>query len=208
MSDEFAHLLPLNQIRDGERIELSANEAERQRIGERLGLRSLDRLDAHATLERKGGIIRAHGRLKAALCQSCVVTDEPVDAHSDEAFDIYFLPEPTSDSSAEEIELQESDCDVVFHDGSAIDLGEAIADTLALTLDPYPRSAGADPGPACYDRGGTEPTVTDAPDQSRYEIRDGDQLLGQGSAEQATRQSSAEQLEGRGFGRRADGSQE
>ncbi|MSR65167.1 MAG: hydantoinase/oxoprolinase family protein [Verrucomicrobiae bacterium] len=25
-----------------------------------------------------------------------------------------------------------------------------------------PRSAGADPGPACYDRGGTEPTITDA----------------------------------------------
>ena len=25
-----------------------------------------------------------------------------------------------------------------------------------------PRSAGADPGPACYDRGGAEPTVTDA----------------------------------------------
>src|SRR4029450_14073995 len=25
-----------------------------------------------------------------------------------------------------------------------------------------PRSAGSDPGPACYDQGGTEPTVTDA----------------------------------------------
>ena len=25
-----------------------------------------------------------------------------------------------------------------------------------------PQSAGADPGPACYDKGGTEPTVTDA----------------------------------------------
>ena len=25
-----------------------------------------------------------------------------------------------------------------------------------------PRRAGADPGPACYGRGGTEPTVTDA----------------------------------------------
>ena len=25
-----------------------------------------------------------------------------------------------------------------------------------------PRSAGAEPGPACYGRGGTEPTVTDA----------------------------------------------
>src|SRR6185436_6610868 len=25
-----------------------------------------------------------------------------------------------------------------------------------------PRSSGAEPGPACYDRGGTQPTVTDA----------------------------------------------
>jgi len=33
---------------------------------------------------------------------------------------------------------------VVFYDGSAIDLGGAIADTMALSLDPYPRSASAD----------------------------------------------------------------
>jgi uncharacterized metal-binding protein YceD (DUF177 family) len=144
MSDDFAHRLPLNQIRDGERIDLSADEAERRRIAERLALRSLDRLDAHATLERKGEIVRARGRLKAAFCQSCVVTDEPVDAHADEPFDIYFLPEPSASSPDEEVELHESDCDVVFHDGNAIDLGEAIADTLALTLDPYPRSAGAE----------------------------------------------------------------
>ena len=30
------------------------------------------------------------------------------------------------------------------------------------TLKVGPRSAGADPGPLCYGRGGTEPTVTDA----------------------------------------------
>ena len=144
MSD-FAHRLPLNQIRDGERIDLSADEGERRQIAERLGLRSLDRFDAHATLDRKGEIVRARGRLKAVLRQSCVVTDEPVDAHADESFDIYFLPEPSSESPEEEIELHESDCDVVFHDGSAIDLGQAIADTLALTLDPYPRSPGAEP---------------------------------------------------------------
>ena len=144
MTDEFAHRLPLNQIRDGERIDLVADEAERKLIADRLDLRSLDRLEAHATLELKGEIIRARGRLKASLCQNCVVTDEPVDAHPDEAFDIYFLPEPKTDSPEEEVELVESDCDVVFHDGSAIDLGGAIADTLALSLDPYPRSAGAE----------------------------------------------------------------
>ena len=44
----------------------------------------------------------------------------------------------------EEIELGEADCDTVFYDGAAIDLGTALADTLALNLDPYPRSAAAD----------------------------------------------------------------
>ena len=144
MTEEFAHRLPLNQIRDGERIDLVADEAERLKIADRLDLRSLDRLEAHATLERKGEIVRARGRLKAGLCQSCVVTGDPVDAHVDEAFDIYFLPEPSAGGSDEEVELVESDCDVVFHDGSAIDLGSAIADSLALSLDPYPRSAGAE----------------------------------------------------------------
>jgi uncharacterized metal-binding protein YceD (DUF177 family) len=143
VTDDFAHRLPLNQIRDGERIDLNADEDERKAVADRLALRGLDRLNAHATLERKGEIVRAVGRLKASLRQSCVVTDEPVDAHVDEAFDIHFIPEPRIDSPEEEVELVASDCDVVFHDGAAIDLGSAIADTLALALDPYPRSAGA-----------------------------------------------------------------
>jgi uncharacterized metal-binding protein YceD (DUF177 family) len=54
------------------------------------------------------------------------------------------MPEPESGGPEEEIELGAEDCDVVFYDGSAIDLGSAIADTLALSIDPYPRSAGAD----------------------------------------------------------------
>ena len=33
--------------------------------------------------------------------------------------------------------------DVVFYDGAAIDLGEAVAETLVLSLDPYPRAPGA-----------------------------------------------------------------
>jgi uncharacterized metal-binding protein YceD (DUF177 family) len=143
VTDDFAHRLPLNQIRDGERIDLNADEDERKAVADRLALRGLDRLNAHATLERKGEIVRAVGRLKASVRQSCVVTDEPVDAHVDEAFDIHFIPEPRIDSPEEEVELVASDCDVVFHDGAAIDLGSAIADTLALALDPYPRSAGA-----------------------------------------------------------------
>jgi uncharacterized metal-binding protein YceD (DUF177 family) len=143
MTDGFAHQLRLDQVRDGERIDLSADEEERAAICDRLGLEAIERLDAHATLSRNGEMIRAQGRLAAALTQSCVITREPVAAHIDEPFDLMFMPEPPGDPD-EEVELGAGDCDVVFYEGGAIDLGSAIADTLALSLDPYPRSASAD----------------------------------------------------------------
>ena len=143
MNDRFAHRLRLDQIRDGERLDLVADDAERTEIAKRLGLLSLDRVEAHATLGRTGPIVRAEGRLVAILDQSCVVTGDPVAAHVDEPFAILFMPEPPPGAADEEIELGESDCDVVFYDGAMIDLGTAIADTLALSIDPYPRSASA-----------------------------------------------------------------
>ena len=67
MTEDFAHRLPLNQIRDGERIDLAADEGERLKVADRLGLPTIDRLEAHATLERKGEMVLARGRLKAGL---------------------------------------------------------------------------------------------------------------------------------------------
>ena len=144
MTDRFAHHLRLDQVRDGERLALVADDAERAAIAKRLDLASLDRLEAHVCLECTGDVVRAKGRLLASLDQSCVVTGEPVAAHVDEPFALVFVPEPPAAGPDDEIELGEADLDVVFHDGSAIDLGGALADTLALSLDPYPRSAGAD----------------------------------------------------------------
>jgi uncharacterized metal-binding protein YceD (DUF177 family) len=144
VTDRFAHHLKLDAFRDGERLDLVADEAERRAIARRLDLNALDRLEAHAVLSRNGEMVRAEGRLLASLEQSCVVTNDPVASHVDERFDLMFMPGPESGGPDEEIELGETDCDVVFYDGGAIDLGTAIADTLALSIDPYPRSAGAD----------------------------------------------------------------
>lgn len=144
MRTDFACRLSLDRIRDGERVELVAGEGERATIAERLGLVSLDRFDAHAVLSRDGERIEAHGRVQAALRQSCVATGEPVEEHVDEAFDIVFIAEPQVAGGDEEIELSEEECDVVFYEGAAIDLGAAVADTLALAIDPYPRSAEAE----------------------------------------------------------------
>lgn len=144
MRDHFGHRIPLDRIGDGERVELVADDKERQAIANRLGLVSLERLEAHSTLRRESAAVRAEGRLRASLEQSCIATGEPVPEHIDEPFEIVFLPEPGDGRRDEEVELASEDCDVVFYEGGAIDLGTAIADTLALAVNPYPRSAGTE----------------------------------------------------------------
>jgi uncharacterized metal-binding protein YceD (DUF177 family) len=144
MTGGFAHDLRLDQIRDGQRLDLVADDAERAAIAKRLDLDAIDRLEAHVTLSRKGATVRAQGRLGASLAQRCVITRDPVAAHVDEPFEFEFMPEPAVSGPDEEIELGTTELDVVFYDGSVIDLGGAIADTLALSLDPFPRSAGAE----------------------------------------------------------------
>ena len=141
---EFGGRLPLDRIRDGDRIELSADEDERGEIAQRLGLLSLDRLEAHVALTRDGEKVFASGRLRASLKQPCVATGEPVPGHVDEPFELSFVPAPTGGKPDEEVELGAGDLDTIFFDNGGIELGAALADTLALALDPYPRSAGAD----------------------------------------------------------------
>jgi uncharacterized metal-binding protein YceD (DUF177 family) len=143
MTADFAHRLPLAQVRDGQRLEIAAGDEERAAIARRLDLPSLDRFEAALTLTREGEEVRAEGRLRASLAQACVATGKPVPATVDDQVRLLFRPEPAS-APDEEIELSEEDCDVIFHDGREIDLGAALADELALALDPYPRSAEAD----------------------------------------------------------------
>ena len=94
MTEDFAHRLTLDRIRGGDRLDLVADEAERQAIATRLGLDSLKQLQAHVVLDRDGDRIRATGRIAASLDQRCVVTGDPVAAHIDEPFEIAFVAEP------------------------------------------------------------------------------------------------------------------
>jgi uncharacterized metal-binding protein YceD (DUF177 family) len=75
--------------------------------------------------------------------QSCVATDADVPASLAESFTIRFRPEPVDRAPEEEVELGEDELDVMFYDGAMIDVGEAVAQTLALNLDAYPRAPDA-----------------------------------------------------------------
>ena len=54
-----------------------------------------------------------------------------------------FSPEPIFEPDSD-IELEVEETDTMFHDGRVIDLGEAVAQTLALAIDPFPRSPDAE----------------------------------------------------------------
>lgn len=140
---EFSRLVRLDQVGAGESAHaVHAEDGERAALAARFALPSVDALDAHFTLRRDGAGVLARGHLSARVVQSCVVTGDPVPATVEEDFLIRFLPEPR-EGEEDEIELTEEECDTVFFTGGAIDLGEAAAETLALALDPFPRSAGA-----------------------------------------------------------------
>jgi uncharacterized metal-binding protein YceD (DUF177 family) len=144
MTPEFPRPHRLDQIGTGEsNVAIEADETERAALARRFDLVALDRLAARFTLVRDALGVRASGHLSAAVTQSCGVTGEPLPAKIEEDFAIRFLPEPTEDESHDEIELAEEDLDTVFYTGSALDLGEAAAETLALALDPFPRSPNA-----------------------------------------------------------------
>ena len=124
-------------------VEIGADAAEREALAKRFALQSIQHLSATAALSRRDGSVVADGLLRATVTQSCVATGEPVPAELEEAFRTEFRPDDAAGRD-DEIELSEGELDVVFYEGGSIDLGEAVAETLSLALDPYPRCPAAE----------------------------------------------------------------
>lgn len=123
-----------------------ADARARAALAERFGFAALEALSADYSLARDGTTILATGTIHARLAQPCIATGEPVPETVDESFAIRFVPEGTENApdAGEEIELDAEECDTLPYADGRIDMGEAIAETLALTVNPYPRSPNAD----------------------------------------------------------------
>jgi uncharacterized metal-binding protein YceD (DUF177 family) len=124
---------------------LEASEAERCGLIRRFDLLSLDRLEASGTVrvvEGTAGVIEVAGRLSADLSQSCVVTEEPVPARVDADFVRLFSRDVASDAGEVVIDPELDEPEPL--EGTEIDVGELVAEELAMALDPYPRSPDAD----------------------------------------------------------------
>lgn len=141
---EFSRVVRLNEVGDGTRArDVTADVQERAALARRFGLLALDRLDATAHIIPEGESWLVTGSLGADFVQACIATGEPVRAKIETPFSVRFVRDLES-TEAEEIELSDEDCDLVALNGERIDLGETVAQSLALNLDPYPRVPGAD----------------------------------------------------------------
>jgi uncharacterized metal-binding protein YceD (DUF177 family) len=142
VTPEFSRRYTLDSLGSAPRkVSIEATAEECAAVAARFGLVALESLTATATLTASARGIEATGRMAAKVVQSCVVTAEPVAALIDEPFTLRFVEPDLLASDAEETELSDDDCDLIEIDSGAIDLGEAVAQTLGLALDPFPRCA-------------------------------------------------------------------
>ncbi len=138
-SPEFSRPLPLGLVGpEGRREVLEADAAERAALARRFGIPAVERLRAELVLRPEAdGAVRAEGRLDASVVQSCVVTLEPVAQRVDETVSLRLLP------AGREPQDEADEPDEIATRNGVADLGEAVAEQLALALDPYPRAPGA-----------------------------------------------------------------
>lgn len=142
---EFSRLESLDKIgRSDKPVRIEATAEERAALARRFGLVTLDRLAASYILTKEGAAVIANGQIEAELVQSCVATGVPVPERLDEPFVIRFEREAAEPDPDEEIELSSNECDIIFFKGDRIDMGEAVAETLSLSMNPYPRSSDAE----------------------------------------------------------------
>ena len=142
---EFSRPVRIDTIGEApRRLTVEAEEVERIALARRFGLVAIERLVADLLLARRGGEVTMQGTLSAKVVQACAATGVPIEAGVDSPFDLVFRPQAEITGHEEEVELGPDELDVVFYDRAMIDVGEAVAETLLLNLDPYPRAPGAE----------------------------------------------------------------
>jgi hypothetical protein len=125
---------------------ISAEANELVALARYLGVDRIDRLSLAGFISPVGKVgWRVRGRLVAKLEQSCVVTLAPIRSRHDADVERFYLP--ASQLSPEHevlVSLDDEDSPDPFTD--SIDPAQLAIESLALMIDPYPRTEGAELG--------------------------------------------------------------
>ena len=143
MTPEFSRTVDIRHLGDRPH-RLVATPEERIKLAERLEIEAVERLEANVALTSEGTAILASGRFAAEIVQACAVSGEPFALSIDEPLALRFVLAAAAHKPGEEIEIDSADCDEIEFENGAIDLGEAVAQSLALAIDPYATGPEAD----------------------------------------------------------------
>jgi uncharacterized protein len=149
MSDqmpEFSRLVDVSRIpAEGFEETIAADPGECAHLAVRLGVVRVMALTATFILTPwRHGAVRVRGRIGAEVEQNCVVSLDNFVVTVSEDVERFFAGdnEPGRSGVVVHVDSLEGDEPDLVRNGQ-IDLGELAAETLALTLDPYPRKPGA-----------------------------------------------------------------
>ena len=140
---EWVRLIDVRHVPAGT-IDITADATERRRLAGRFGLTAIDRLIATVAIVPGATHVAVTGRIRAAIIQPCAISGEDFAVAIDETVDLRFVPPRDAMLPDEEIEITALDCDEIEYDGLSFDLGEALAQTLALSIDPFAQGPDAD----------------------------------------------------------------
>ena len=133
---EFSRPLQVDRVPAlGSHERIAADEKECAALAIRLGLPTLHSLGGFLkAVPWRGGGLKITGTLKAEVDQVSVISLETFTSTLEHAIERYFLSPRAGTPTPEE------DIDIIVH--GVVDLGEILAETMALELDPYPRKEG------------------------------------------------------------------
>lgn len=150
---EFARIVDIRHLPPGH-SRWSADADECRRLAGRFGISAINAFSAELVLVADGAVITAKGRLHADIVQPCAISGDDFGVVIDEPVDLRFVPETPAPAGDDEIELSAADCDEVAYQGLTFDLGEALAQSLALAIDPFAEGPNADRARAAHNLAG------------------------------------------------------
>lgn len=153
---EFSRPFDVRQL-DHKAVQLVATESERAALARRFDIVQIDRLEAEIVLTRDGHALDAQGTLEADIVQSCAVSAEDLPVAVREPLAFRFVPAASSHQPDDEIELDADELDEIEFSGTSVDLGEAVAQSLALAIDPFATGPEAEEARRLLDEGSASP---------------------------------------------------
>ena len=118
-------------------LRLEASDEECAALARRFDLVAVKSLTAELALDKDKIAVTATGRLEAQIIQRCAVSAEDLAVTISEPLAIRFIPASSQRYAEAEVEIDAKDCDEVEFTGTTIDLGEELAQSLAVAIDPF-----------------------------------------------------------------------